>query len=406
MRFGINSSDMLRRNRSLIVKHLMRVGSISRTDLAKMTALTQATITKIVADLIESGFVEETGLGKGEKGRRTINLRLCTQKFFVVGIKLTRRNIIVGVFDFSSALYEKHTLDIAKASPMETVASIETLISQLRQQYPSIVAIGLSVPGPYLRSKGVIAKMTEQSAWDSFNVKQYFNRERFGLPVFIEHDAKAGALAIHYYDEVTCDVLVHLLLSDGVGAGILVGDNLLLGRDGIAGEVGHTCIDINGRPCPCAPHSQGCLEQYCSSLSFLRDVKEALAGREDSTLYAQRERLSVEDVFEAASAGDAFAVHMTELVGSYIGIGIVNIINTYNPDCIIMSDIMTKGGPIMLRSIQNTVRERILPELYEHVRIKYCCLKEDPTLLGAMATVLDNFLLDPYQFSRQKKQRG
>jgi len=395
---GNNYNDLLTSNRSLIVKLLMKSGYCTRSELAQKSGLSQAAITKITGSLIDMDIVEEIGLGKGEKGRRTIKLQLKSNKFFVTGAKITRKSFSTGIFDLAGNAYttEEHTI-YPHQSPESVLDNIVNIIKNYCKDNRNMIAVGISVPGPYLREKGIIAKMTEFSGWEKINLKDYFKKHLY-IPVLIEHDANAGALAEWWFGNIRSTRLVHIIASEGIGSGIINNGHLLYGADGIAGEIGHMSIAYDGYCCQCGPESRGCLEQYCSSLSFLRDVKEQLYTNRGSKLHELKE-FTVDDVFAAAKDGDEFARFMVCRVGFFFGIGIANVVYIYNPDTIIIGDIMSKAGDLMLNSIKETVKMRIDPELYRNLTICYSDLQCDASLLGAAATAVDYFLEKPTDFA-------
>lgn len=395
---GNNYTDLLVGNRSLVVKLLMKSGGCSRSELARMSGLSQAAITKITGNLIELGIIEETSLGKGEKGRRTINLQLCADRNSVLGVKIGRKDYAVGVFDLDGRMICKEIYPVSSQQEPQTVlSSITASVEKFCQSYQNIIAVGVSVPGPYLRGRGIIAKMTTFPGWKEINLIHYFG-EHIQVPVFVEHDANAGALAEWWFGNVQSEVLVHIIASEGIGAGIINHGQLLCGAVGTAGEIGHMSIAFDGRPCECGPESRGCLEQYCSALAFMRDVREHIGEYPNSLLW-QKPEFSIEDVFAAAGQGDEFCCKMIHQLGVYFGIGITNVINIYNPDTIIISDIMSGAGEPLLESIRETVRGRVVPETAENTEILFSEMKEDASLYGAAAIAVDRFLENPMGFA-------
>ena len=398
---GKNSIDIQRENRSLIVKMLMRHKTCTRISLAEMTSLTQAAITKIISDLIEYQIIEEIGTRKGSRGRSKILLSLKENNILLIGVKLARTSFTTAVFDITGRVYVSNHSNIKKTdNPQKVINHIRKNIHNYLAQYKNIIAIGAAVPGPFLRFEGRISKMTEFAGWENFNIVEAISND-MPIPVFVEHDANAGALAEWWFGEKNPDVLVFLLASEGIGAGIIDHGKLLLGNDGIAGEIGHISIDMNGRKCHCAPNKRGCLEQYCSSLSFTRDVIKELPRHPDSILYPLlNSKMTVENVFYAAKKKDEFAQSMVDQVAYYFGIGVSSIANIYNPSTIIISDIMTQGGERMLNIIRQTAKEQMFPPLFDRLHIRYSSLPCDPILLGAMTVAAEHFLDNPVDFIR------
>ena len=155
---GNNTNDLVEMNRSAIVRILQQTDGCSRADIAKMTGLTQASVTKIVAVLIEMGIVSEVGFVRGNGNRRSIGLRLNAEKNLVIGVKFSRHVFSIGVFDICGKNYTKQETEFGLDEFAEDVlAEMKKQIHELLNKYKNIVAIGMAVPGPYLRKEGRIA---------------------------------------------------------------------------------------------------------------------------------------------------------------------------------------------------------------------------------------------------------
>ncbi|GHV48511.1 NagC family transcriptional regulator [Clostridia bacterium] len=374
---------MISRNQSSIVKILQKCDICSRSYLAKETGLTNAAITKLVAGLIEMGIVVETGIITNGDNRRSIGLKLNAEKYQVIGVKFARQMFSVGVFDISGEMYHKtkreYSLD---DDPQKVIADIKKLINSLLETYKNVTAIGIAVPGPYLRNEGRIAVVTRMAAWRNVNFIDEF-KEAFGIPVFIEHDANAGALAEWLFGgyEQSIHSLVYFLVGDGVGSGIIENEHILRGTQGAASEIGHISIDAHGPRCECGNY--GCLELYCRADAMLKK-----ANLHDC-----------DAVFEAARKGDKKALDAVKETAEYIGYGCVTLINAYNPNVIAIGDIMSQGGDLLLPIILDTVKQRVIPELYDNLQIKITELAVDPILYGAAALATREILKRPSEFS-------
>ncbi|MHC1684707.1 MAG: ROK family protein [Clostridiaceae bacterium] len=394
---GTNNNDVLEMNRSLVVKLLKQKKVCSRADLAKAAGLTQAAITKIVAALINMGIVSEVGLIEAERGRRSIGLQLNGELYRVIGVKFSRLSFSVGLFDISGNVYAEKTIKIKEpSSPKVILQQMKDEIRDYLEQFEKIVAIGIAVPGPYLKHQGKIVLMTGSPGWKEVNFKEEFEKE-FDVAVFIEHDANSGALAEWWFGESNEDkrVLVNFLASEGVGAGIVSSGKLIIGSQGIAGEIGHISVDVNGEKCECGNY--GCLEKYCSAIALEERAKEEIQKYPSSSLN-QYKNITYQDIFNEVNKGDILATELVKYAGMYIGYGAVTIINAYNPDVIILSDIMAKGGEVLLNVVKSVVRERVIPELSNHVEIKLSSFSIDPILYGAAALAIDRLLTLPSIF--------
>ena len=272
---GRNNSDLTEMNRSAIVR-ILQQKVCSRADIARMTGLTQASVTKITAVLIEMGIVSEVGIIKGNGNRRSIGLRLNAEDKLVIGIKFSRQMFTVGVFDISGRMYKiRQTEFELSQEPGKVIGMMKKQIHELLRKNPNTVAIGMAVPGPFFREKGRIAVITDLPGWRDVNFVSEFSDE-FNKPVFIEQDANAGAMAEWWFGDHSRPVatLAYLLAGEGIGSGVVDNGTLLLGTKGVASEIGHMSVDVNGPRCECG--NCGCLELYCSATQMIKRVKREI----------------------------------------------------------------------------------------------------------------------------------
>lgn len=383
-------------NRSRIVKHLYHNGISSRAQIAKALELTPAAITKITARLIEAGMIEETGDLEGSKNRRSIGLKLNTTRFRVIGIKFARSLVQIGVFGLcGNTLSFENLPAVCDNTINDSIVTIHQRVEQLLDNDPSIVAIGMAVPGPYLRNVGRTAVVSNMQGWRRINFIDEFVTA-FRVPVFIEQDARAGALAHYLFDpSVHADGnLAYYLVGEGVGLGVIDNGRLINGFLGAATEIGHISIDVNGRPCDCG--NIGCLERYCSTPAIhdmLIESGTVVPGAADMT-HAEATRA----LFTKASVGDEDAASMVREIGRYVGYGCVTIFNGYNPEHIIIGDIVSEAGPMLLDEVRATVAERAIPEINASTSISLSTLSADAAVSGAAAVAVTQFLEHPSVF--------
>lgn len=403
---GTNNEDVSMKNRSLIVQYLKRNGVSSRAEISKAIGLTQASVSKIMAVLIEYGIVKEVGFISGQKGRRSVGVSLIEDNYKVIGVKLSRRLFSVGVFDIGGNLYDVRSENIDEFQESQYIINrIKSAINEYLDKFDNIVAVGIAVPGPYQRHQGKIALITEMNNWLDIELKEEFENE-YSIPVIIEHDANAGALAEWWFGTQCKDIdgtIVHFLVGEGVGAGVLVNGDIFYGAQGIAGEIGHISVDVNGDRCRCGNY--GCLEMYCSSLAFVKHAKAMLKNHSDSVLN-KCYRLTVDEIFQAARMNDKFALELVKRAARYIGYGVVNIVNAYDPRIIIISNSMSKGGQMILDGVYEVVKERVLESLYKNLDIVISNFDADPILYGAAAVAIDYFLKRPSIFIEASKNKS
>ena len=378
-------------NRSRIMRHLYRNGVSSRAQIATALGLTPAAITKITAQLIEAHAIEETGDLDGKKNRRSIGLALDTAHFHVIGVKFARSLVQIGVFDLTGNQSSLTTLPYVSNDTIgETIATVHSTIEQLLHEDPTIVAIGMAVPGPYLRNNGHTAVVSSMQGWRAINFIDEFANS-FTVPVFIEQDARAGVLANSLFDPNSNGEpnLAYYLVGEGVGLGVIDHGRIINGALGTATEIGHVSINVNGKPCDCG--NIGCLECYCSTPAIHQMLIDngTIVNGADGMSHTEACRA----LFALAHHGDEAALAMIRTIGTYIGYGCLIIFNTFNPHTIVIGDIVSEAGQPLLDEIKRTVRQRAIPEIYESTTIRLTTMPTDATVLGAAAVAI-NYLLD------------
>lgn len=388
-------ATMSETNRFRILQHLYRNGISSRAQIAKALGLTPAAITKITAKLLDAGVIEETGDLEGSKNRRSIGLTLDNDAYHFIGVKFARSLVQIGVFNIRGSHISLTNLPTVHDNSInETVQLIRDTINRLIRHDRRIVAVGMAVPGPYLRDEGRTAIVSSMQSWKHVNfINEFVNQ--FNIPVFIEQDARAGALAQYLFNpDVAGDDLAYYLLGEGIGLGIINHGEPFYGTQGTASELGHISIDVNGIPCECG--NVGCLERYCSAVAIhnqLRDAPSIVADC-DAMTHTQ----ACQALFQQASNGNEDALRIVKTMARYIGYGCITIINMFNPSHIVMGDILSQAGQMLLDEVNDVVQRRAIPQLARTTTISLSTLPTDATTSGAAAVAITNFLEHPSMF--------
>lgn len=393
--YSAQQSSISENNRSRILQYLYHNGVSSRAQIAKAIELTPAAITKITAKLLSQNVIEETGDMEGNKNRRSIGLNLNCEKYHVIGVKFARSLVQIAVFDLKCnriCLTDLPTVNEERIP--ETIEQTRETITQLIHEDPSIVAIGMAVPGPYLIEEGHTALVSSMQGWRKVNFIKEFS-DAFNVPVFMEQDARAGALAQFLFDPaMQKGSLAYYLLGEGIGLGVITDGNIYYGAHGTATEVGHISVDVNGRACDCG--NVGCLERYCSAVAIheMLNENQDIVPHSPCITHAQ----ACAALFEKAASGDAKARKLVSEVAKYIGYGAVTIINAFNPTHIVLGDIVSQAGQQLLDEVRAIVAERTIAEIGRETDISLSELPTDATVTGAAAVAITNFLEHPSMF--------
>jgi predicted NBD/HSP70 family sugar kinase len=387
---GKNLEDIQKMNRTLVINLLLKQPISTRVDLAKTTGLKPATITNIINDLMACGLVKETGGINGGLGRRSIGLVFNGEAYRVIHVRLARRYFLVGLFDLVWKQYNfvQEDIDIL-SDPARVMERIKARIHEMLQKAGTVrvVGIGIALPGPYFRTDGHIGPITEFPGWEGTAIENDISKT-FGLPTYTEQDANVGALAEWRNESsmINSGTIIYIAAGQGIGAGIVINGKLFTGSLGVAGEIGHTSIAFDGPKCNCG--NTGCLELYCSTIALLKEAHKRSAEVPDTLLSPD---CSLNQFFHALNLGDKLAGEIFGKVARFLGIGIVNAINVYNPDLIVIGDeLALGGGQHLLQIVSQVVKERVLPHIYERLTIRLSTFTEDPAFIGSGLMLLDN----------------
>jgi len=386
-RESINPGQMQLENRSTVLRLLRLNENACRKDLAEMSGLTGATVTNLIRDLVDVGLISEDKNYSGPRSRNAMALRFNYDDFLIVGATFRRGVLRCAVADFGGRFLEKREIPLALDQPVEDVLrTLRAAVSDLINRFSSrgtIVGLGVSVPGPIDLEKGEIPRLTNLPGWNAIPIKCILE-DTFDLPIVIDDNANAAAIAEKWFGFGRAhDNLISVLVSNGVGAGVVIDGQVFHGAYGFAGELGHVSIDFNGPQCECGNH--GCVELYCSALSLLRRGK-SLEGSQFT---------SFDQMVDAAKLGDERVLGMVADSGRYLGYSLVNLVNLFNPELLVVHGDMLRFGRVWSDSVARALTERMLPEVAERLEIHPTGLSDDPVLTGAIAMVFDYIVNSP-----------
>ncbi len=377
-------------NRSLVIDLIRQQKICSRTTLAALSGLKQTTITNIINELMDCGLVLETGLMSGEKGRRSIGLKLNDEHYKVIGVHMTRSAFYVGLFGLSGKLYWKRKYDVSNGENVEvTIARIRSsiLITLNENKDCTILAVTMAMPGPYREDIDRLLFITELPGWQNYPIRENVTKD-LKIPMYIVNDADASAFSQYWYRNKR--YLIYVLAGQGIGSGLVVDGKLVRGSTGLGGEFGHTTINFDGPECSCGNH--GCIETYCSLLVLYKNIEARLRENSPSTL--SLENITLQTVAFAVRNKDPIACEEYRKVCDFLSLGIVNLVNQFNPEIIVLGDELAQIDPsLMLSIINRKIEQCIQPLMRKGLTIEINPLTDCPSLLGAGA-IAAHYVID------------
>ncbi|MEX2461016.1 MAG: ROK family transcriptional regulator [Paenibacillaceae bacterium] len=373
-------------NTSIVLDVIVRQYPISRARISKITGLTKATVSSLVNSLITSHMVTESGMGKSSGGRKPVMLLFNKSAGYAIGIDLDIHCISGVLTDLEGNIVDKIKLDLRSLSVDAVVADLKLCIRQLIERSPQcpygIIGIGIGVPG-MVNEAGTIV-FAPNLAWENVSIHQII-AEEFSIPVTIDNEANAGAVGEKQFGAgKSSSNMIYVSLGVGIGTGIIIKNELYRGFSGISGEMGHVTIEAHGRKCRCG--NIGCWELYASENALLEKAKALSFASADKPP-------TIQELIGFAEAGNQEVIQMLVQMGQYLGMGIINIMNTFNPELIIIGSRLTAAEPWLLKPIQQMIAERSFPYSRREMRIEFSSLGANSTVLGAAHFAIANFFV-------------
>jgi glucokinase len=252
------------------------------------------------------------------------------------------------------------------------------------------IGVGMGAPGPLDREKGLVI-VAPNLGWKDFPLRDKVSK-RLNLPATLDNDANCATVGEWWLGAARGGRnVVGITIGTGIGGGLILNGELYHGSSDVAGEIGHTTIDVNGRHCKCGNY--GCLEAYASGPAIATRAREALV-REDaaselrSMANGQLEKLTAAHVYEAAKKGDALANEIVRDTARYLGAGIATLLNVVNPDVVVVAGGVTAAGEALFGPLRTEVRRRAFKPAVQAVRIVPAELTGTAGVVGAVKTFI------------------
>ncbi|MGE5584368.1 MAG: ROK family transcriptional regulator [Bacillota bacterium] len=393
---GRNSVGIGKHNRHLVLDVIRTHEPVSRPEIARLTGLTTATVTNIVGRLQEERLIEEVGVGQSTGGRKPGLLQLARNSRLAIAVDMAATDLRVALMDVDGKILRRSVREIATDVALmvrRIVDAIKEVTSCPEVSRSTIVGMGVTTPGLIDEATGTVIKSVRLD-WHHVPLRAIL-QSHVEVPVFVGKDTTAAILGERWYGAARrADNLIYVWVGAGIAVGLLLDGRVYAGTTGMAGEFGHTSIEWNGARCKCG--NEGCLEglasleaiatRAASRALFVEDAvtREKPAGETRARADARVDPFAVLD---AACTGDLRAREIVREAGRYLGVGIANLINLFNPELIVVGgQIRPKDREFTATAIE-VAKRRVLPELGSSVTITVSDFGPDAGLMGAAALV-------------------
>lgn len=379
--FQVATSETARQiNRRITLNFLRHHQPMSRADLSRRSGLQRSTVSAIVDQLIEEGWVTEGAIGRLPRGRRPRFLHLNVERTGIVGVNLRPETTTVGLANVD-ARFEAERSFPTPADPVMFVRLVAQTIASLRTEYPRMVCegVGVSLPGRVDAAGRLV--FAPNLGWRDVDLRQMLEAAT-ELPVNVENAANACALGEVWFGRHDEHLrhLVAVTVSEGIGVGVLLNGQLVHGANAMAGEFGHMTLDESGPLCCCG--KRGCWERYASNSAAVEYYTSATQSKRGQS----QPGLRFEDILRLAEGGDRRAVETIERMAQFLGAGLATIVTGLAPQLIVVigevTSIWDRVGPI----VADVLERRALRET--PTRIVPTDHTTQPRLRGAVTLVI------------------
>jgi len=392
-------------NLSFTLNLIRERGMITRTELNRITQLSPTTISALVNVLITSNFVQEAGIGESSGGRRPMVLQFNYDNRYTLGVDMGASHLTVVIMKLNGDIVARQNkvMDVI-SQPHDSIEMIRTMLHEIMDQnhisFEDLLGIGLTVPAPLISAKTGEFLTYYMPAWAGIHPAELL-RQMVDIPVYVENDANAAAMAEKYWGSGRgYEEMAYIKLGTGVGAGLIIRNEIYRGVSGNAGEIGHTTIEASGQLCRCGNH--GCIESYVGIPGILRDAREGLAH--DPEWKGRLNKLNLEMVLSTAREGNQACLQVISKAGRYTGIGIANLINLFNPGLVVIGGELIAAGDMFMNSVLASLRERTIPFDIHREKLVLGELGAEAVAIGAATLVMENAFSETnlYQTLRKK----
>ncbi len=395
MRAGPSQEEIRRHNLGTLLRYVHVKGPMSRAELTTSLGLNRSTIGALTADLTAVGLVrEEVPRDHGRAGRPSLVVRPQSERFYVYAFTVEVDRVTAARVGLGGVVLDRRQVARPRGDrPADkVVAPLAEFVRDTEKVVPSdAMCIGSAAAvSAIVRQEDGLVRLGGHIGWvdeplGAALAEALGDAHGFDVKPAVRNGADLAVLAEHTRGvAVGIDNVIYLHGDAGIGGGIIAGGRAVTGHGGYGGEVGHMAVNPQGRSCACG--SRGCWETEIGEHALVRG-----AGRDGTG------RAAVASVIDAASRGDAMAQASLRHVGDWLGFGVANLVNIFNPEMIIFGGSLRDVYLASAAQVRGRLNKMCVQAVREHVRLRTSALGEDAELLGAAELAFERLLADPLE---------
>jgi predicted NBD/HSP70 family sugar kinase len=371
-------------NRLKVLEVVRERGTVSRAEIATVTGLARSTVSTLVSELQRAGLVvarEDVRAGSAAAGGRPpLLLSLDPGAGAVIGIQFDHDFVRVALADLSLRLLAEgaiqRDIDHDAQAGLDAAAELVTnLLAEAAIEDDRLLGAGVALSGPIDRETGRVGSATILPSWVDIDAASVLS-ERLGVPVAVENDANLGALAESVLGAGRgASEMAYVMLSSGIGGGLILGGRLYRGARGSAGEIGHVSVDEAGHMCRCG--NRGCLETMVGAAALTEQLRRS-----------HGEDMTIERMIARARDGDPGCRRVIADAGQTVGRVTAALCNEFNPERIVVGGELALAGDLLLDPMRESIRRFAIPAVTDDLVIVAGALGDRAELMGALALVV------------------
>ncbi|MEK3937151.1 ROK family transcriptional regulator [Sporosarcina sp. FSL W7-1349] len=367
-----------------IYKLIHRFGPITKIDLAQHIQLKPTTMTRLIDELLQAGYIREAGIGPSSGGRPPILYEVIETAAWIIGIDLSRNVSRIVLTDMQFNMVDQHVMLMTnRHTPDIVFDEITGVIRKWLQIYSisddALLGIGVGAVGPILRTEGKIvgAESFLASGWEQVSIPARLSE--FPAVLSVDNGANSAAIAEHYFYDELYSNLIYYINGYGIRGGVLHDGKVISHRQGDTSALGHIIVQANGKVCVCG--KSGCLSAYATLAAMLEEFEAA----------SDRSGLSAEQFIEEISAGNEIAVSIAKQGAFYLGIGLANMVNTLRPEMVVLHGALVYGTSFFFDEVIQSAKAHIYSNDVSFPTFKEGSLREQAIALGSAIQLFQSF---------------
>lgn len=382
----INSGSKSASIKKEILCYYINNGENTLADLGREINLSIPTVTKLVGELMEDGYVIDFGKQETAGGRRPNIYGLNHDSGYFVGVDINHFDMNIGMINFNGVMVDSN-MNIPyevghSAEKFEELCSIiEDFLNHSGVSREKIISMGVNISGRVNTRSG---HSYSYFYFDERPLTEIFS-ERFDMSVSIDNDSRAMTYGEFLSGCIQGEKnIVFINATWGLGMGLIINGELYYGKSGFSGEVGHFPTFSNEVLCHCG--KKGCLETEASGSYIHRVFMEKLKSGSTSILskkYKKGENITLADIVNSALKDDVMAIELIEEVGSTLGKAIAGLINIFNPELVVIGGILAQAGDYLFLPLRSAVKKYSLNLVNSDTSLKLSKLGDKSGIIGA-----------------------